>query len=237
MKISLIGYGKMGQMIEKIAVSRGHEIACVIDVDNQSDFESEAFKASDAVIEFTVPSVAFDNYQRCFKYNIPVVSGTTGWLDRIDQIKEVCSKGQTFFYASNFSLGVNIFFALNKQLAKMMNQFEQYDVSMEEVHHVHKLDAPSGTAITLAEDLLDKIDRKTSWVNAETGTITEVPIVSLREGEVPGIHSIKYESEVDEIQIYHSAKSRHGFAFGAVLAAEFAAKNSGFLGMDDMLKL
>ncbi len=237
MKISLIGYGKMGKEIEKIAISRGHEIVCIIDMDNQEDFTSEAFKSSDVAIEFTIPAVAYENYLKCFAANVPVVSGTTGWLDKIEIIKDACSKGQTFFYASNFSLGVNLFFALNKKLAEMMNQFEGYEVSMEEVHHIHKLDAPSGTAISLAEDLIEKIDRKDRWVNKTEGADNEICIHSVREGEVPGIHAVKYESEVDEIQIYHSAKSRKGFAFGAVLAAEFAAKNKGYLGMQDMLNL
>ncbi len=236
MKIALIGYGKMGKEIEAIAVDRGHTISCVIDVDNKEDFNSEAFKASDVAIEFTVPAAAYDNYQACFAANVPVVSGTTGWLDKIDEIKAQCNDGQTFFYASNFSMGVNIFFALNKYLAKIMNQFKNYEVSMEETHHIHKLDSPSGTAITIAEGVLENLERKTSWKEAEEGNADELLIKAYRRGEVPGDHSVKYDSPEDFIKIEHSAYSRKGFALGAVLAAEFTAKNKGFLGMNDMLK-
>ena len=236
MKIALIGYGKMGKEIEQIAIARGHEICVIIDENNQEDFESEAFKGADAAIEFTVPAVAYSNYLKCFKYNIPVVSGTTCWLDKIDDIKQRCNEGQTFFYASNFSVGVNIFFAVNKYMANIMNGFEQYNVSMTEVHHTQKLDAPSGTGISLAEDIIEKIDKKKSWVNALSNNKDELYIESIREGQVPGIHTIKYDSEVDEIVIHHSAKSRKGFALGAVVAAEFVNNNKGFLGMEDMLK-
>ncbi|MFB6342076.1 4-hydroxy-tetrahydrodipicolinate reductase [Saccharicrinis sp. FJH62] len=236
MKIALIGYGKMGHEIEKIAIDRGHEVCVAIDADNQDDFESEAFKSADVAIEFTVPSVAYQNYQKCFKHDVPVVSGTTGWLDKIDEIKQQCNAGQTFFYASNFSLGVNIFFAVNKYLANIMNDFPQYDVSMVEVHHTQKLDAPSGTGISLAEDIMDRIERKEKWINEPGGDAKDLYIESIREGQVPGIHTIKYDSEVDEIMIHHSAKNRKGFALGAVIAAEFVKDNKGFLGMEDMLK-
>ena len=216
MKIALIGYGKMGKTIEKIALERGHEIVSVIDVSNPEDFNSAAFKSADVAIEFTVPSTALSNYMKCFEANVPVVSGTTGWLDRMDEVKEKCEKeGKTFFYASNYSIGVNIFFAVNSYLARIMNNFPSYNVRMTETHHIHKLDAPSGTAITLAEGILEQVDRK---------------------DEVPGIHEIIYDSEADYISIKHDAKSRAGFALGAVVAAEFTAGKKGFLGMKDLFK-
>lgn len=236
MKIALIGYGKMGHAIEQIALQRGHEIVSVIDVNNQEDFMSDAFKSADVAIEFSMPAVAMDNYRRAFAAGVPVVSGTTGWLEHLPEIKEACKAGQTFFYASNFSLGVNIFFALNKYLAKIMNDFPAYDVRMVETHHVHKLDAPSGTAITLAEGLIDNIKRKNKWVEGKEPAEDEIGICSVREGEVPGIHTVIYESDVDTISITHDAKSRMGFALGAVVAAEFTCGKKGFLTMQDMLK-
>jgi dihydrodipicolinate reductase len=236
MKIALIGYGKMGHAIEQIALQRGHEIVSVIDVNNQEDFTSDAFKSADVAIEFSMPAVAMDNYRRAFAAGVPVVSGTTGWLEHLPEIKEACKAGQTFFYASNFSLGVNIFFALNKYLAKIMNDFPAYDVRMVETHHVHKLDAPSGTAITLAEGLIDNIERKNKWVEGKEPAEDEIGICSVREGEVPGIHTVIYESDVDTISITHDAKSRMGFALGAVIAAEFTCGKKGFLTMQDMLK-
>lgn len=184
MKIALIGYGKMGKTIEQIAIQRGHQIVSIIDINNAEDIYSEAFKSADAAIEFTTPATAFNNYMKCFEVGVPVVSGTTGWLDRIGEIKEKCEKeGKTFFYASNFSIGVNIFFAMNKYLAKIMNNFPSYDVKMTEVHHIHKLDAPSGTAITLAEGILENIDRKDRWTleNAENATdLPTTPSVRVR---------------------------------------------------------
>ena len=236
MKIALIGYGKMGHAIEQIALQRGHEIVSVIDVNNQEDFMSDAFKSADVAIEFSMPAVAMDNYRRAFAAGVPVVSGTTGWLEHLPEIKEACKAAQTFFYASNFSLGVNIFFALNKYLAKIMNDFPAYDVRMVETHHVHKLDAPSGTAITLAEGLIDNIERKNKWVEGKEPAEDEIGICSVREGEVPGIHTVIYESDVDTISITHDAKSRMGFALGAVVAAEFTCGKKGFLTMQDMLK-
>ena len=236
MKIALIGYGKMGHAIEQIALQRGHEIVSVIDVNNQEDFTSDAFKSADVAIEFSMPAVAMDNYRRAFAAGVPVVSGTTGWLEHLPEIKEACKAGQTFFYATNFSLGVNIFFALNKYLAKIMNDFPAYDVRMVETHHVHKLDAPSGTAITLAEGLIDNIERKNKWVEGKEPAEDEIGICSVREGEVPGIHTVIYESDVDTISITHDAKSRMGFALGAVIAAEFTCGKKGFLTMQDMLK-
>lgn len=235
MKIALVGYGKMGKAIEQIARERGHEIVSIIDINNPQDFASEAFRSAEVAIEFTSPATAYGNYLKCFEAGVPVVSGTTGWLDKMPEIKRLCAEeGKTFFYASNFSIGVNIFFAVNKYLAKIMNQFPSYDVRMTEVHHVHKLDAPSGTAITLAEGILENIDRKKRWTLNTAEAPTDLPIQAIREGEVPGIHEITYESDADIISIKHDAKSRAGFALGAVLAAEFTAGKKGFLGMSDM---
>ena len=248
MKIALIGYGKMGKEIEKIALSRGHEIVSIIDINNQEDFESPAFKSADVAIEFTNPMVAYNNYMKCFKAGVKLVSGSTGWLaEHGEEVKKLCTEGgKTLFWSSNFSLGVAIFSAVNKYLAKIMNQFPTYDVSMSETHHIHKLDAPSGTAITLAEGILENLDRKAKWVKgtllAADGTLSgstecaadELPVSSIREGEVPGIHSIRYDSEADSITITHDAKNRRGFALGAVLAAEYTAGHEGFLGMSDL---
>ena len=250
MKIALIGYGKMGKEIEKIAVARGHEIVSIIDIDNQQDFESEAFKSADVAIEFTNPMVAYQNYMKAFAANVKLVSGSTGWLEEHgEEVKKLCTEGgKTLFWSSNFSLGVAIFSAVNKYLASIMNNFPAYEVSMVETHHVHKLDAPSGTAITLAEGILDNLSRKNKWVmgtlTAPDGTISgtteceanELPISSIREGEVPGIHAIRYDSEADSITITHDAKGRKGFALGAVLAAEYTASHEGFLGMNDLFQ-
>ena len=237
MKIALIGYGKMGKTIEQIALSRGHQIVSIVDINNPEEFQSDNFKSADVAIEFSTPATAFDNYMKSFAAGVPIVSGTTGWLDRIGEIKEKCAKeGKTFFYASNFSIGVNIFFALNKHLAKIMNNFPSYTISMTETHHIHKLDAPSGTAITLAEGIIENVDRKERWTLETAEQPTDLPIHAIREGEVPGIHEVTYESDVDYISIKHDAKSRAGFALGAVVAAEFTAGKKGFLGMDDMLK-
>ena len=248
MKIALIGYGKMGKEIEKIALNRGHEIVSIIDINNQEDFESTAFKDADVAIEFTNPMVAYNNYIKTFKAGVKLVSGSTGWVgEHGEEVKKLCTEGgKTLFWSSNFSLGVTIFSAVNKYLAKIMNQFPAYDVTMSETHHIHKLDAPSGTAITLAEGILENLDRKDHWVKgrlqAADGTISgsmecaanELSVSSIREGEVPGIHSIRYDSEADSITITHDAKNRKGFALGAVLAAEYTAKHEGFLGMDDL---
>ena len=236
MKIALIGYGKMGKEIEKIALSRGHEIVSIIDHHNLEDFNSDAFKSADVAIEFTNPSSAYTNYVKAFDAGVKVVSGTTGWLDAHEkEVMNLCNeKGKTLFWSSNFSLGVAIFSAVNKYLAKIMNDFPSYDVSMSETHHIHKLDAPSGTAITLAEGVLENIDRKTRWINEPEKDATDLSIESIREGEVSGIHSIRYESDVDSITITHDAKNRGGFALGAVLAAEFTAKNQGWLQMSDL---
>ena len=250
MKIALIGYGKMGHMIEQIALERGHEIVSIIDVDNIEDFDSPAFATADVAIEFTNPTAAFANYQRAFAHNVKVVSGSTGWMqDHKAEVERMCTEGgQTLFWASNFSIGVAIFSAVNRYLAKIMNGFPQYNVEMEEVHHVHKLDAPSGTAITLAEEIIKDLDRKDKWVkgfqHAADGTESgsnkvapnELPIASIRRDEVPGIHSISYDSEADKITITHNAHSRKGFALGAVLAAEYTKEHTGLLTTSDLFK-
>ena len=238
----------MGHMIEQIALNRGHEVVCRIDVDNQQDFQSEAFRSSDVAIEFTAPAVAYSNVQRCFDAGVKVVSGSTGWMAaHADEVRRQCAEdGKTLFWSSNFSVGVYIFGAVNRCLARLMNRFPDYDARMEEVHHIHKLDHPSGTAITLAEQLIDEVDRKDTWVigsiTQPDGTIVtehtpaanELTIDSIRRGEVPGIHSIQWDSEADSITITHDAHSRKGFALGAVLAAEYTACHSGMLTMDDL---
>lgn len=250
MKIALIGYGKMGKMIEQIAISRGHEIVSIIDVDNQQDFDSEAFASADVAIEFTAPQAAYGNYLKAFAKGVKVVSGSTGWMkEHGDDVRRMCNEeGKTLFWASNFSIGVAIFSAVNRYLAKIMNGFLQYGVEMEEVHHIHKLDHPSGTAITLAEEVIENIDRLDKWavgtVQNPDGTIDGskdveagcLRIDSIRRGEVPGIHTIKYDSEADSITITHDAHSRQGFALGAVLAAEYTAEHNGLLTISDMFK-
>lgn len=237
MKIALIGYGKMGREIEQIALQRGHEIALIVDVNNFSTFSPEQLKNVDVAIEFTIPEAAIKNYQICFEAQVPVVSGTTGWLAQWDEVVAQCNAhNSAFFYASNYSLGVNLFFELNKTLARLMAPFDQYKPEMIEVHHTQKLDAPSGTAISLAEDLISNQPILKKWVNNPTLNKEELGIVSLREGSVPGIHTIKYHSEVDFIEISHSAYSRKGFALGAVLAAEFTKGKKGILSMKDLLK-
>ena len=235
MKIAIIGYGKMGHMIEQIARERGHEIVSIIDIDNAGDFDSEAFAGADVAIEFTAPKAAYGNVMKAFSKNVKVVSGSTGWMDQHrEEMERLCrEEGKTLFWASNFSVGMAIFQALNRQLAKIMNQFPQYDVSMEETHHVHKLDHPSGTAITLAENILREIDRKDAWAE-DTTEPDKLRIDSIRRGEVPGIHTVRYDSTADLITISHDAHSRQGFALGAVLAAEYTAQHSGMLTTRDL---
>ena len=250
MKIALIGYGKMGRMIEEIALSRGHEIVCIIDVDNQEDFDSPQFQSADVAIEFTAPHVAYGNYLKAFSHNVKVVSGSTGWLkEHGDDVRRMCSEGgQTLFWSSNFSLGVTVFRAVNRYLARIMNRFDNYRPTLEEVHHIHKLDHPSGTAITLAEELVKEVDRIDGWefgqLTQPDGTVegtdtvaaNQLRVDSIRRGEVPGIHCIKWDSDADQITITHDAHSRRGFALGAVLAAEYTAQHKGLLTMDDLFQ-
>ncbi len=250
MKIALIGYGKMGHMIEQVARQRGHDIVCIIDVDNQKDFDSPEFKTADVAIEFTNPTAAYSNYLKAFSHNVKVVSGSTGWMkDHKADVEKLCKEGgQTLFWASNFSVGVAIFSAVNRYLARIMNQFSQYDVSLCETHHIHKLDAPSGTAVTLAEEIIGQLDRKHDWKKGTTrwddGPVEgseehrsdELLVDSIRHDEVPGIHTITYDSPADSITITHSAHSREGFALGAVLAAEYTLNHSGLLTTADLFK-
>lgn len=238
MKIALIGYGKMGKEIEKIAKSRNHEIGLIIDINNPHDLTIENLKKCDVAIEFTIPNSAVNNYILCFEAGIPVVSGTTGWLEKSAEVESKCKTlNGTFFYSSNFSPGVNLFFELNRKLAELMNNWPEYDAEMTEVHHIHKLDAPSGTAISLAEDMIQKLQHKTGWVNDKTPAKNEINIKSERQGEVPGTHTIKYESDIDYIEITHCAKSRIGLATGAVLAAEYSIGKKGLLTMKDLLNI
>jgi 4-hydroxy-tetrahydrodipicolinate reductase len=234
MKIILLGYGKMGKTIEKIAMNRGHEISARIDIDNQSELDDAQ---GDVVIEFSHPDSAFNNITKCLLRKLPVVCGTTGWLDRRAEVVDLCSQvNGTFFYASNYSLGVNLFFKVNEYLAKMMNGFPEYEIAMDEIHHSEKKDAPSGTAISLAEGILKNVTRKKSWVNRKTRKAEEIYIGSFRIDQVPGTHVVKYESPIDDIEIKHTAHSRDGFARGAVLVAEWAQNKKGVLSMDDFLK-
>ena len=238
MKIALIGYGKMGKAIEEVAVSKGHEIVLKIDVQNSHEFTKEAIEKADVAIEFTGPHSAFENVKKCIEFGIPVVSGSTGWLGHWDQIKTLCiSLNGTIVYSSNYSIGVNLFFEVNKQLAKLMEPYNDYDVSMNEIHHTEKKDAPSGTAISLAEQILENIGRKSKWVNATSASATDLVIHSERIDPAPGTHSVTYSSPIDTIEITHTAHTRKGFASGAVLAAEFANKKKGIFNMKDVLGL
>lgn len=233
MKIALLGYGRMGQTIERLALGRGHEIVLKVD-ENTTTYD---IKEADIAIDFSVPSVAFDNITNCFKNGVPVVSGTTGWLDKYDEALEICDQNNgAFIYASNFSLGVNVFFELNEYLAKMMANLTDYKVSMEEIHHTKKLDAPSGTAITLAEGVIKNTDYK-NWALDVTNSPDELPIVAKRIPDVPGTHEVKYESNIDTIDIKHTAHSREGFALGAVVAAEWLHGKKGVFSMRDVLGL
>jgi 4-hydroxy-tetrahydrodipicolinate reductase len=234
MRIILVGYGKMGKTIEKIALQRGHEISGRIDVGNRADLETVS---GDVAIEFSHPDAAFDNLTKCIERNIPVVCGTTGWLDKKSEIETLTKNNNgAFFYASNYSLGVNVFFKLNEHLAQMMRAFPTYDVSMQEIHHTEKKDAPSGTAITLAEGVLKHITSKKTWVNAESTDDANLFIKSLRVDQVPGTHTVKYSSAIDDIEIKHTAHTREGFALGAVMVAEWILDKKGVLNMDQFLK-
>jgi 4-hydroxy-tetrahydrodipicolinate reductase len=237
MKIMLIGYGKMGKAIEQIALQRGHTVPYKIDAGDDNELKKISGAEVDVAIEFTQPESAFTNIKSCIENGIPVVSGTTGWLERKPEIENLArQKEGAFFYASNFSVGVNLFFHLNKVLARIMNNRPEYKISTEEIHHTAKKDAPSGTGITLAEGILENIDRKKSWVNNETAHPEELSIISKRLDPYPGEHSVVYHSPIDTIKITHTAHSREGFATGAVLAAEFVAGKKGVFGMEDLLK-
>jgi 4-hydroxy-tetrahydrodipicolinate reductase len=236
MKIALLGYGKMGHAIEEIALQKGHQIVLRINDLNLNDLTRENIQQADVAIEFTNPQSAVDNILFCLNENVPVVSGTTGWLEHFKTVEQKCKEENgTFLYASNFSVGVNIFFELNKKLATLMKPHPGYDVSLEEIHHTQKKDAPSGTAITLAEQIMASSDQKNKWINSESKNKNELSIISKRIDEVPGTHSVKYVSDVDDIEIIHTAHSRKGFAEGAVLAAEFVEKKKGIFGMKDVL--
>lgn len=236
MKIALIGYGKMGQEIEKMAIKRGHEILLVLD--NLDDWETDGnhLPEVDVAIDFSTPSSTVENINNCFSAGIPVVVGTTGWLDDLDKVRQDCAdQNQTLFFATNFSIGVNLFFDLNRHLAQIMSQVEGYEISIEETHHIHKQDAPSGTAIALANDIIDIVERKEKWVNNPVEHPEELGIKSYRTENAPGTHVIKYESEEDIIQISHTAKSRKGFALGALLAAEWIIGKKGYFEMKDLI--
>ena len=237
MKIALIGYGKMGKTIEKLAKDRGHEIGAIIDPIKDGGLTREKMKGIDVAIEFSRPEAAVSNIKNCIAWGIPIVSGTTGWLDKMPEVQTELDHhpDSAFFYASNYSLGVNVFFELNKRLAQMMNPMKEYDVIMEEIHHTQKLDAPSGTGITLAKGVIDNLDRKSSWVNEEASNSTDISLLSKRIDSVPGTHSIKYTSEIDDIEIIHTAHSRRGFAIGAVIAAEWSIGKKGLLSMEQMM--
>ena len=236
MRIALIGYGKMGQAIEQIAVQRGHEIVLKVSIENIEDNTVENIRKADVAIEFTGPEIAFDNIIKCFDAGVPVVSGSTGWLQRFEEAKNYCTQHKgALLYASNFSVGVNIFFALNKKLAELMASHPEYSVAVKEIHHTHKKDAPSGTAITLAEGILPWYPQLKNWVNHQSSRTDELVIVSERVDPAPGTHSIAYRSEIDDIEITHTAHNRKGFATGAVLAAEFILNRKGIFSMNEVL--
>lgn len=238
MKIALIGYGKMGKAIHETAVQRGHEIVLIIDVNNTNELNDENLKKVDVAIEFTSPHTAFANVSFCLQNKVPVVCGSTGWLEKLEAAKEIAKENKTgLIAASNFSVGVNIFFEINKRLASLMNTHKEYKIKLTELHHTEKKDAPSGTAISLAEQILEQIDRKNKWVNKETIAANELEIISERIDPAPGTHHIIYSSAIDDIEIIHTAHNRTGFAVGAVLAAEFIKEKHGFFGMKEVLNL
>jgi len=238
MKIAIIGYGKMGKAIEEIALSKGHEIVLKIDAYNTSDFTKENLQKADVAIEFTGPHTAFENITKCIQWAVPVISGSTGWLDNFEKAKKLCDeKKGCLIYASNFSIGVNLFFEINEKVAALMESYENYDVAMTETHHTEKKDAPSGTAISLAEQILAEIGRKNKWVNEASSQASDLVIKSERIDPAPGTHSVTYQSPIDSIEITHTAHTRKGFASGAVLAAEFANQKMGIFTMKDVLGL
>lgn len=245
MKIALLGYGKMGRIIEKIAVDRKHEVVLTIDQDNLYDLTAENLQKADVAIEFSTPGTVLDNISCCFNAGVPVVVGTTGWYDNLHVVKQQCGQGNnSLIYASNFSVGVNVFFFINKVLAKLMNNYPYYEVQVEEIHHTQKLDSPSGTAITIAEDIIENLDAKKEWVNALSVDGAEIAddqiknsqllIQSFRIDSVPGTHTVIYGSEVDMIELKHTAHNRNGFALGAVIAAEWIKDKRGFFSVQDM---
>jgi 4-hydroxy-tetrahydrodipicolinate reductase len=236
LKIALIGYGKMGKAIEEIALKKGHEIVLKVNIDNVEDLTAKKLQRADVAIEFTGPESAVENIKRCINSNVPIVSGSTGWLSQWEEIKEtVAEKNGALIYASNYSIGVNIFFELNKYLSKLMKDYDEYDVKLEEIHHTQKKDAPSGTAISLAEQILENITSKKNWVNHLTTTPEELEIISKRMDPAPGTHIVTYHSPIDDIEIIHTAHNRMGFAGGAVKAAEFLVGKKGIFTMKDVL--
>ena len=238
MRIAIIGYGRMGKTIEKIAIDKGHDIVLKIDLDNQADLNEENLQDVDVAIEFTTPATAFNNVTKCINAGTPVISGTTAWQDKLAEAKTICyEKSGAMIVSSNFSIGVNLFFALNRKLAEMMKPYSDYKLQMTETHHTKKLDAPSGTAITLAEGIMEANESKTNWINEETDKEDTIPILSVREPDVPGTHKINYKSEIDSVEIKHTAYSRIGFASGAVLAAEWIHGKVGVFDMKDVLDL
>ncbi len=238
MNIALVGYGKMGKIIESVAVSHGHNVNVKIDLDNAGDWQLIKPGHVDVAIEFTGPHSALDNVRKCIEQEVPVVCGSTGWLNHYDEMVALChKKNGAFLYASNFSVGVNIFFEVNKRLAALMASQSDYNVTLKEVHHTQKKDAPSGTAITLAEQVLENVDRKKSWVNQKSTKPEDLEIFSERLDPAPGTHHVKYHSAIDDIEIIHTAHSRDGFATGAVLAAEFLAGKKGIFSMKEVLGL
>jgi len=238
MDLVISGYGRMGHEVEKIAIDRNHKIIAVIDNKEDWNEKSEIIKSADAVIDFSFPETALDVFKKCFELGIPIITGTTGWYDKIDEVKLLCSKNNaSFFYAPNFSIGVNIFFEANKKLAKMLTSVGGYSPEIEEIHHIHKIDSPSGTAIKAADDIISEFNSINEWKNESTDDESQLQIISKREGEITGTHIIGYNSEVDEIKISHSAKNRKGFALGAVIAAEFLVGKTGFFNMNDLLRV
>lgn len=239
MKIALIGYGKMGKAIEEIALQKGHTIVLKVDINNAEDLNAENLKNADVAIEFTGPHSAVNNILKCIEYGVPVISGSTGWLVEWEKVAEFCeAQNGTLIYASNYSIGVNLFFEVNKHLAAMMNAYPEYDVMLKEIHHTQKKDAPSGTAITLAEQVLSNLTRKDKWLNeAQTINSKEIAILSERIDPAPGTHHVKYSSTIDNIEIIHTAHNRIGFAGGAIKAAEFAVGKKGIFGMKEVLGL
>ena len=236
MKIAILGYGKMGEQVEIVALERKHKVVAYID--NEEDWVKfrRDFESADVAVDFSMPSAVMENIRRCFEAHKPLVVGTTGWYDRLPDVERQCrAEGQSFFYASNFSVGVNLFFRLNRYLAKLMVPHAEYDVSMEEIHHTSKKDAPSGTAIVLAEDIIDALPHKDSWINQENDNRAELSIRSQRLGSQVGTHSVIYTSAMDEIRITHKSFNRKAFAIGAVVAAEFLCGKKGFFTMEDLL--